>query len=582
MKKNLFTKMLTLLIILALVVPCLPVIASADDYTYETRTVTEEQKAAWLATESNKVLMINSVTDLACFMACGAQTGSEANTSRFNGKTIKLGADIVWNDGSIIDGAFVPTSGTTIYTWTPYWSGDATNTSVYYGFRGTFDGDGHTISGIYIKGAGDLGFFQRTGNGAVIKNVTFRNLFLSSSGQYAGALVSTVGGNALTVSNVNMLNCYVKGTQYVSSIASRMLPAGNPAVTLTFSNVNSDCKLVGTNFVGGLLAYSGTTTANTVNISNCTLTGSISASGNGVGGFVSISRRDKITVSNSVCYAEISAAKYVGGFIGVGAAFSENTLSFNNCAFLGSIQDSGAGNADYQGAFACLRRDVSFNVGTAMTAGDGTGNVELTDCYFAHGSATCALAIDETTPWFRVSVSYTGEVDPRTYDCTTAEDDTAAKKDAAMTALFRALPVKTTDVVTVEGVQTKTETGTFDARFVASVKFDENLKESTITEIGFEVSRLGTYASTNGTVEQAKTCSEVYMSVTSNYGLETVTANAYSADYIATLVIENIPDSATQTLLIRPYCRTASETFYGSFIAVTFIGGNVAASAMVD
>ena len=77
----------------------------------------------------------------------------------YSGEYFKLTNDIRLNEQD------VPTGGN---SWTPI--GNSSNK-----FQGTFDGDGHTISGLYItatgSGAGNLGLFGNLGNSAVIKNL---------------------------------------------------------------------------------------------------------------------------------------------------------------------------------------------------------------------------------------------------------------------------------------------------------------------------------------------------------------------------------------------------------------------------
>ena len=74
-----------------------------------------------------------------------------------------------------------------------------------FGFRGTFDGLGHTISGFAVN---TFGMFGHVGQGAVIKNVKFDKF--KYNGQYNGALFGgTVRGaeiTGVTLSNVEYVN----------------------------------------------------------------------------------------------------------------------------------------------------------------------------------------------------------------------------------------------------------------------------------------------------------------------------------------------------------------------------------------
>ena len=79
------------------------------------------------------------------------------------------------------------------------------NYEANFGFRGTFDGLGHTISGFAVN---TFGMFGHVGQGAVIKNVKFDKF--KYNGQYNGALFGgTVRGAEITdvtLSNVEYVN----------------------------------------------------------------------------------------------------------------------------------------------------------------------------------------------------------------------------------------------------------------------------------------------------------------------------------------------------------------------------------------
>ncbi len=103
--------------------------------------------------------------------------------------------DIVVNQAVSADGA--------TYNWTPI--GVATeysssSRSPY--FTGTFDGNGHTISGLYASGSEHIGLFGCTGysKATVIKNVIVKNSYFSGS-DYVGGIVGYMFWNNTTVSN---------------------------------------------------------------------------------------------------------------------------------------------------------------------------------------------------------------------------------------------------------------------------------------------------------------------------------------------------------------------------------------------
>ena len=130
----------------------------------------------------------------------------------YSGKYVKLTADID------LDGE----------NWIPIGDADADKIA----FRGTFDGDNHTISNLYIW-ADDtgLGFFGKTGSfneseKTVIKNIRFYNVDVSNNGDksYVGGVIANSSGNT-TISNVHLSGyIYVAGYGYVGGIVGHGYP----------------------------------------------------------------------------------------------------------------------------------------------------------------------------------------------------------------------------------------------------------------------------------------------------------------------------------------------------------------------
>ena len=104
----------------------------------------------------------------------------------FKGQTIKLGADLVVNEGNAKD-------------WT-----EKAPERVWYpisNFSGTFDGQGHSISGLYGKGIdGSVGMFTNTGKKCVIKNFRLLNSYFTSFSN--GGTGSIVGTGSVTLDTV--------------------------------------------------------------------------------------------------------------------------------------------------------------------------------------------------------------------------------------------------------------------------------------------------------------------------------------------------------------------------------------------
>lgn len=75
-------------------------------------------------------------------------------------------------------------------------------------YKGIFDGNGHTISGVYnnSKYTNEIGFFDYTDEGAVIKNLTIKDSWFWGEA-YVGALIGKA--NKTTVTNCHNYSTYV-------------------------------------------------------------------------------------------------------------------------------------------------------------------------------------------------------------------------------------------------------------------------------------------------------------------------------------------------------------------------------------
>ena len=130
------------------------------------------------------------------------------NANDFYGKFFKLANDITythttdWNDASSTENN---------YTAIGRQSGNT-----YYFFKGTFDGDNHTISGIRIYKGGNnnadscQGLFGCVGASGTVKNVTL------SDTRIAGYIaVGTISG----LNNGNVINCHAAATVVISAVS---------------------------------------------------------------------------------------------------------------------------------------------------------------------------------------------------------------------------------------------------------------------------------------------------------------------------------------------------------------------------
>jgi hypothetical protein len=145
-------------------------------------------------------------------------------------------------------------------------SGIRWGTAVIPWFRGTFDGNGHTISHLTIMGEDYLGLFGRLESEAELKGLGVVDVNITGSGDYVGGLV---GYNHNRVSN-----CYSTGEISGSlNLVGGLVGANWGHITTSYSN----CTVTGNNYVGGLV---GTSWGHiTTSYSTGTVSGSSSAGG---------------------------------------------------------------------------------------------------------------------------------------------------------------------------------------------------------------------------------------------------------------------------------------------------------------
>lgn len=214
-----------------------------------------------------------------------------ANETEYQGKYYKLGADIILNEGKIIDdkGALVADSAK-LHKWTPIG-----NSSV--AFTGNFDGDGHTISGMFINTTSSHnGLFGN--NSGTVQNLTVENSWVSGGKNTAGVVGYNVGivENLKNYASVSGKNNCVGGVlgnsnqrqyQYNSVIKNVInfgIIVGNEnvggiagcATAVTVYGAENDAPIEGYGYVGGIFGGIGSSSKN--DIQNLKNTGDIKGS----------------------------------------------------------------------------------------------------------------------------------------------------------------------------------------------------------------------------------------------------------------------------------------------------------------
>ena len=129
------------------------------------------------------------------------------------------------------------------YKWTPI----GTDSSKY---TGTFDGNGHTISGLYINSmAANTGMFGRIGSSAVVKNLTLADSVIRSTKNYTGAITGYIDDAA------SVTNCHTKNSVQVSAAVYTGGITGYQDDTSMLTRCSNAAEVTGANNVGGISGY---------------------------------------------------------------------------------------------------------------------------------------------------------------------------------------------------------------------------------------------------------------------------------------------------------------------------------------
>lgn len=178
-------------------------------------------------------------------------------------------------------------------------------------FKGTFDGDGHKITGLKINTGSYIGLFGYVGEGATIKNVNLVGASVSGESR-VGALIGCIVGGA-TVSNCS---------------------------------VDSASKVVGSGSnTGGLIGEAiGNITVNLDHLTNHAAVGNKADANSRAAGIIAqVTRGANVTISNCENRGSITTnLGYAGGI--VAAKQGGSKVSFENCSNAGTLTGNYTGS----------------------------------------------------------------------------------------------------------------------------------------------------------------------------------------------------------------------------------------------
>lgn len=212
-------------------------------------------------------------------------------------------------------------------------------------YRGTFDGNGKTITNLYINASqtsqNNMGLFGYTYQ-STIKNLTFENANVTNTQSNTGILVGKAGYGS-TLQNIKISKtCQIKGGNYTGGIAGEL--DGNAYNCVNYATVQ------GIKYIGGLCGYYSIISRTGNSMTACANYGNVTASSLGVGGLVGYF--DSGTIQDCANYGDVKGTERVAGMAGtVSNGKIQNVFSYGNISVTNKTQNVGmAFGYSYSGA----------------------------------------------------------------------------------------------------------------------------------------------------------------------------------------------------------------------------------------
>ena len=221
-------------------------------------------------------------------------------------------------------------------------------------FVGTFEGNNHYITGIYVNIEGNFGGIF--GNSNTIKNLTIKNSYIKGANCSGGIVGALRTG---TIENCHNINAVVN----VDSITAGGVVGQLETKAINCSNTGN---VSGNKQTGGVAGHA----HNSSTISNCYNTGNVTGNGERIGGIVGAASISSI-ISNCYNIGNILGNKYTGGVAGY--AYSSSTIS--SCYNTGNV----SGNKWTGGVAGCAYNSSTIsncnNIGTVTGNGERIGGI---------------------------------------------------------------------------------------------------------------------------------------------------------------------------------------------------------------
>lgn len=264
-------------------------------------------------------------------------------------------------------------------------------------FKCEFNGNGHTISNLYINrpDTDNVGLFSLMCD---VKNLCLTNVDVIG-GKSTGALMGYAFSNSPEISNCYIASGSVKGTTGVGGLVGRFSDIDGNIL-----NCYSDAEVSGETKAGGLLGEIYLPNGSVINSFSH---GNVTASSDYAGGLIGYTER----VSLENCYAEgnITGKRFVGGVVGKAMeviavnCFAKGKVTGTSSVggFAGSAGGSSSGNIiENCYAYGEVIGEESVGGFAGLTSGSTNGNGLILKACYALGNVTATQQVGGLVGFF--------------------------------------------------------------------------------------------------------------------------------------------------------------------------------------
>lgn len=316
-------------------------------------------------TEGTDYTIDNTTCTVSIMTANGLQNVGQIDVSGCTGApTYTLANDIAVNATGALDN-----------TCTTNWD----NTNAVFPAGSTFDGDGHTISGVCINDDANANVFLFDVKAVTkIQNLTFENVYINNTNTDSYGSTSILKGEAtqanaqsITLDNVDFSSVTINANGYASLAFNKITNS------VLFDKVDAtDISITSGNEAGGFIGYIEGYTSTTVSFTSTTFDGSVTSTGYDAGGFIGKSYPLFLNIKNSSFNGSINAARAAGGLIAYVVGMSNHrVIEFEGNTIKANITSTGSNVGGFIGYFEIQ----SNNAATLFSNSSFTGTLSGVD-----------------------------------------------------------------------------------------------------------------------------------------------------------------------------------------------------------